>query len=125
MEVILYRKVFVLFVLYFVICYYKAEGDGKVNKNEVLEYLVKETGVNRNDTEKVYTAIFDLIKNQLAKGENINIFGLGTFRIGDRKARKGIKPSTGEIIEIAPRRAVTFKPSPSLKKLVNDKKSEK
>ena len=96
-----------------------------MNKNEVLEYLVKETGVNRNDTEKVYTAIFDLIKNQLAKGENINIFGLGTFRIGDRKARKGIKPSTGEIIEIAPRGAVTFKPSPSLKKLVNDKTSEK
>ena len=34
-----------------------------MNKNEVLDYLVKETGVNRNDTEKVYTAIFDLIKN--------------------------------------------------------------
>lgn len=98
-----------------------SQGDGKVKKNEVLDFLVRKTGVNREDTEKVYTAIFDLIKDQLVKGENINIVGLGTFRIGDRKARKGIKPSTGEVIEIAPRRVVTFKPSPSLKKLVNEK----
>ena len=95
-----------------------------MNKKEMLDYLTKNTEVSRNNVEKVYNAIFDLIKQQLVDGKNINIVGLGTFRIGDRKARKGIKPRTGEIIEIAPRRVVTFKPSPSLKNLVNDKTSK-
>lgn len=95
-----------------------------MKKREIIDFLVKTTGVNKEDTEKVYNAIFDLIKQQLNDGENINIAGIGTFRIGDRKARKGIKPRTGEIIEIAPRRVVTFKPSPSLKNLVNDKTSK-
>ena len=52
------------------------------------------------------------------------VVGFGTFRIGNRAARKGINPRTGAIIDVAPRKVVTFKPSPSLKKLINETSEE-
>lgn len=88
-------------------------------KKELIDYLADATRVQKEDVEKVYEAIFELIKQHLVNRNNINIVSFGTFRINTRKARKGIKPSTGETVMIAPHNVVTFKPSPSLKKLVN------
>ena len=36
-----------------------------MKKREIIDFLVKITGVNKEDTKKVYNAIFDLIKQQL------------------------------------------------------------
>lgn len=90
-----------------------------------METISKRTDVNVENVKKVYDTIFDLIKENLENGENTIVVGFGTFRIGNRKARKGIKPKTGEVIEIAPRRVITFKPSPVFKKLVNEKRRNK
>ena len=35
-----------------------------MKKREIIDFLVKTTGVNKEDTEKVYNAIFDLIKQR-------------------------------------------------------------
>lgn len=90
-----------------------------MNKAELLEKIANESHVNKNDTLKVFEATLKIIKDELSAGNNVVITGFGAFRIGNRNARIGIKPKTGEKITIAPRRVVTFKPSVPLKNQVN------
>ena len=78
---------------------------------------------NSNLTKKEATAlvesIFDTIKDSLEAGENIKVSGFGNFQVKDKSARRGRNPQTGEEIEIAARRVLTFKPSGVLKKALN------
>ena len=48
------------------------------------------------------------VKDALAGGEDVLISGFGKFRVRDKKARKGRNPKTGEELEVASRRVVTF-----------------
>ena len=65
-------------------------------------------------------SIFDTIKDSLEAGENIKVSGFGNFQVKDKSARRGRNPQTGEEIEIAARRVLTFKASPVLKKALNE-----
>jgi len=44
----------------------------------------------------------------------VDLRGFGSFNVKDKKARQGRNPKTGETIQIAARRAATFKPSKEL-----------
>ena len=52
-------------------------------------------------------------------GEGIKLPRFGSFRVQNRKARKGRNPATGETIEIAERKAVVFKPSRFLRDAID------
>ena len=64
--------------------------------------------------------VFDVVKSTLGAGEDIKIAGFGNFEVKEKAARRGRNPQTGEIIEISPRRVLTFKPSQVLKKSLNE-----
>lgn len=93
-----------------------------MKRSEMLEAISLKAGVNKEDTVKVFDATFEIIKQELVKENNVLITGFGSFRYGKRAARKGIKPKTGEVVEIAPRNVVTFKPSVPLKEMINGKR---
>lgn len=93
-----------------------------MKKSEILDHISEMSGVNREDTGKVFESTFKFIMQELAKENNVLITGFGNFKFGKRAARKGIKPRTGEVVEIAPRNVVTFKPSVPLKELINGKR---
>lgn len=88
----------------------------------MLNHISELSGVNREDTVKVFDATFKFIMQELVKENNVLITGFGSFKFGKRNARKGIKPKTGEIVNIAPRNVVTFKPSIPLKEMINGKR---
>lgn len=53
--------------------------------------------------------VFDSIEKALKKGEQVNIFGFGTFNVVKRSARKGRNPRTGEPIKVKAKKAPRFK----------------
>jgi integration host factor subunit alpha len=79
----------------------------------------KVEGVTKKQAAEVVEAVFDTIKETLARGEKIKIAAFGNFDVRDKAARKGRNPQTGEPIEIAARRVLTFKVSQRLKELLN------
>ena len=91
-----------------------------MKKSEMVEALANETGLTKAETEKVFNATFDLIKDELAKGNKVSVAGFGTFKTSDRAAREGRNPQTGETIHIAACKAVSFKAGTELKSLVNN-----
>ena len=50
---------------------------------------------------------------------SVSINGFGTFKISERAAREGHNPMTGEKIQIAASKSVSFKAGKDLKETVN------
>lgn len=72
-------------------------------------------GFSKKEAADVVETIFDSIKETLGRGEKVKISGFGNFVTRDKAARTGRNPQSGEEIEIAARRVLTFKPSQVLK----------
>jgi len=59
-------------------------------------------------------ALLTAVTNALASGERVDLRGFGSFVPKETKARQGRNPKTGEPIQIAAKRTVTFKPAKDL-----------
>ena len=56
----------------------------------------------------------------MAKGDNVQLIGFGSFVVRDRAARTGRNPQTGASIQIAASKAVALKAGAALKAAVNN-----
>ena len=65
-----------------------------MKKSEMIEALANETGLTKADAEKMFNATFNLVKDELVKGNKVSIAGFGTFKITERAARDGRNPQT-------------------------------
>jgi DNA-binding protein HU-beta len=66
--------------------------------------------------DAVGAVLFDL----LSAGEHVRWSGLGSFRIRERKPRKGINPQTGRGLQIPAKKAIQFLPARALKERLNE-----
>ena len=91
-----------------------------MTKNEVIAAVAESSGMTKKDTETVVNALGEVIKETLAKGEEIRFIGFGSFEVKERSRRKGRNPKTGEEIEIPAARVPVFKCGKLLKSAVNN-----
>ncbi len=59
--------------------------------------------------------VIDCIARAIAKGEDVKISGLGTFKVKTSAARKARNPKTGEEIQIPAKKVAKFIPAKELK----------
>ena len=71
--------------------------------------------IPNTDVERIVESVFKYLGNALSDGKNIEIRGLGTFKIKSMPERNARNPKTGDEAAIAPRRVLTFRPSHLLK----------
>lgn len=91
-----------------------------MKKSEMIEALAQQSGLTKSQVEKVFNGTFELIKDELSKGNKVSVAGFGTFKISERAAREGRNPLTGEKIQIAASKNVGFKAGTELKAKVNN-----
>jgi DNA-binding protein HU-beta len=65
--------------------------------------------------ESAYDNLFTIIGAALKNGDAVSISGFGSFKVVERKARKGRNPRTGKEIAIPASKAVKFTPGKALK----------
>lgn len=90
-----------------------------MNKSELVAAIAEETGFTKKDSEKAVKAFTDVITNELAQGEKVQLVGFGTFETVNRAERKGRNPQTKETITIPASIAPKFKAGKALKDAVN------
>lgn len=90
-----------------------------MNKTELVAAIAEKTELSKKEAEKALKAFTDVISEELAKGEKIQLVGFGTFEVSERAAREGRNPMTGETIHIAATKTPKFKPGKALKDQVN------
>jgi DNA-binding protein HU-beta len=62
----------------------------------------------RAAAERAVDAVTGGIETIVRSGEPVTLNGFGSFKRGDRAARKGRNPRTGETIDIGARQVMTF-----------------
>ena len=92
-----------------------------MNKTELVAAMAEKTELSKKDAEKALKAFTDVVAEELAKGEKIQLVGFGTFEVSERPERAGRNPQTGEVMQIAASKTPKFKAGKALKDLVNVK----
>jgi DNA-binding protein HU-beta len=90
-----------------------------MNKTELVAAIAEKTELTKKEAEKALKAFTDIIAEELAKGEKIQLVGFGTFEVSERAEREGRNPMTGETIKIAASKTPKFKAGKALKDQVN------
>ena len=90
-----------------------------MNKTELVAAIAEQAGIKKADADKALAAFVDVVKDELKKGEKVQLVGFGTFEVAERAAREGRNPQTKETITIAASKAPKFKAGKALKDAVN------
>ena len=87
-----------------------------MNKAQLIKVIREELGpeATRQCAELALNATLKAIIKSVAN-EKVQIVGFGTFQTKIRAAHTGRNPRTGESIQIAASRSVSFKPATTLK----------
>lgn len=90
-----------------------------MNKTELVAAIAEKTELSKKDAEKALKAFTDVVAEELAKGEKIQLVGFGTFEVSERAERQGRNPKNGEPMTIAACKSPKFKAGKALKDVVN------
>ena len=90
-----------------------------MNKSEMIEAMSQELNLPQRDASSIITTILDSMTDALAKGDNIEIRGFGSFSVKEYGTYYGRNPKTGEKIKVKPKKLPFFKVGKELKERVN------
>ena len=92
-----------------------------MNRTELIDAIAKkmDNSVTKKDLEATLKSFVEVVTEELAKKEKIQLVGFGTFETSVRPAREGRNPRTGETMKIAESVVPKFKPGKALKDAVN------
>ena len=90
-----------------------------ITRADVAEAIYEEIGLSRKDSNYILDMILDEMTNELVKGNDVKLSSFGTFALRNKKARAGRNPKTGVEAVISPRRVISFKPSQTMRKIIN------
>jgi DNA-binding protein HU-beta len=69
----------------------------------------------KKEAQAAVDCVFSTITNALKRGDAVTLVGFGTFKVQERKARKGRNPQTGAQIFIEARKVPRFVAGKALK----------
>ena len=92
-----------------------------MTKRELVERVHEKSGTDQSSraTAEAVDTIFDAVTKSILRDGKFYMPRFGTFTVKDRAARTGHNPRTGKPIQIATRKACTFKAAAALKGLLN------
>ena len=90
-----------------------------MNKTELIESIAQAADISKAAAERALDGTVAAITSSLKQGGMVTLVGFGTFYVGERAARSGRNPRTGETIEIKASRVPKFRAGKALKDAVN------
>lgn len=90
-----------------------------MKKSELIEALAQTTALSVREAGAVTGTILETMTEALARGENIEIRGFGSFVVKEYEAYSGRNPKTGEKIRVAPKKLPFFKVGKELRENLN------
>ena len=86
-----------------------------MNKSELIEAIAQEADISKAAAAKALDGMMNAVTGALKKGDTVTLVGFGTFYVGERAARQGRNPKTGEPLTIAAAKTPKFRASKALK----------
>lgn len=89
-----------------------------MTKNQLIEKVAKKAHLTKRASSDAVNSVFDLIRENLLRGEKTVITGFGTFLVRTRAARRGRNPQTGATIQIPGKKLPSFAAGKTIKRMV-------
>lgn len=100
-----------------------------MNQKELVKAVASDVNKKYDEAKKSHVSeglVGDVIKsfttvttNALAKGDEVQLVGFGSFKVVHRAATTGRNPATGKTIDIPAKNVPKFKPGKAFKDAVN------
>lgn len=90
-----------------------------MTKIDIVQNVTDKLGLSKRDSTRIVESVFEIMKEQLSKGNAVMISSFGNFVVKSKNARRGRNPHTGAECEISARKVLTFKSSQILRKALN------
>lgn len=95
-------------------------GGEAVIRSELVQMLCDDhPDLTGKEIERVVSAFFDSITEQLQRGGRVELRGFGAFSTRERDARKGRNPRTGDAVDVDAKRVPYFKPGKEMRERLN------
>ncbi len=101
-----------------------AKSSTPLSRADVVGEVAAETQMPNAQVEQVIRAFENSLKRTLSSGGEVRMVGLGTFRVGERAARMGRNPKTGEALQIKASKNVRFSAGKAFKDAISGEKSD-
>ena len=89
-----------------------------MTRTEFIDALASETNMDKKDAKLFLDALTSVVEQEIKRGGEIPLRGLGKFKVQNRKARVGRNPMTGEPVQIPAKTVVKFTVAKALKDLI-------
>ena len=96
-----------------------------MDRGEVASRVANRTSLSHLASLLAVDAVFEVVGEALAQGEDVTIVGFGRFTTKRRMARSGRNPRTGEALEIPEATVPAFKASKILRTAVNRERARR
>ena len=90
-----------------------------MNKTDIINEISAKCGYKKKEVQNIVDCFLDSIKNGVENIGSVEIRNFGTFYRSDKKARKIHSPIADKVLEIAPKRVISFKASKSTEKTLD------
>lgn len=90
-----------------------------MTKIDIINRVADKTGLSKQDADLSVETIINLVKDALARNEEVILRRFGSFQTRDKNPRIGRNPKTGEEAQITARTVVRFKAGKRFKQAVN------
>lgn len=72
-----------------------------MNRQDLIAAIAEKTGVTKKEADAVVKAFTEVVMDDVAAGNKVQLIGFGTFESVERAAREGRNPRTNETMTIA------------------------
>lgn len=93
-----------------------------MTKKEIVKSIAEEMDITQVRAKILFDEFFNELEDILKRGESFTEYGFGTFFVDEQNARKGYNPATGNVMLLPKKTRVRFRPSDTLKEIVNSER---
>ena len=93
----------------------RSDARAPVNKSDLIDAAARHADISKAAAGRALDALTAAITGTLAKGGSVTLVGFGTFYVGQRNARQGRNPQTGETVPIPAAKVPKFRAGKALK----------
>ena len=90
-----------------------------MNRKELVTAVAENADLEQKTVDAVLRSLQTTLESAVAKGEKVSVPGFFAVSVGQRAAREGRNPSTGETIKISAAKTVKFSAGSALKDAAN------
>jgi integration host factor subunit alpha len=90
-----------------------------VTKEKIITDVYEKTGLSKSRSRDVVENLLEILKETLAREENVLISGFGKFVVKRKRPRRGRNPQTKQDLQLRARKVVVFKTSGVLRRKIN------